>query len=501
MRFANDEKCLSYGTAAAVLLFVVLALVLSLVRAPYTDEALLFSPAFNLITAGHMGTSILDETSAWRDGMSLRNIHRYTYQVMPLHFLMQAAWYKVLGAGLFEMRALSVLWGLVALGSWFVIMHALSQRRALASLTVILLALDGIFLSRASFGRADIISAALGFAALAVYLRARSDRLPLAILGSHALVAAGMFTHPIAMLSGGCLVSLTLYYDWRRLRFRHLALAALPYLVMGSGWGLYILKDPASFAAQFGSNTRGRFLLKTPWSMAAQELGVRYLPVFGLGPNRTPAAFLKMLLLLAFAVGLLGSLCVSGIRRHPGYRALLMMTGVACVGMTVLDGTKQHFYLIHTMPLLTAVLAVWVYWCWTERRFPRWMLAAAVGGFLCLQLSTVAHLVRMDSFHTGYLPVAHSLEPDARAGKLIMADAILAFHLGFTSNIVDDLRLGFYTGKRPDTIVVNDRYAEWFDRIRTREPRVSAYVTRLLENEYRLDYDSGPYRVYRRKAE
>lgn len=482
--------------AAVILLYVVLAVLQSSRRAPFFDEAVLASPALNLITAGHMGTSVLDETSAWREGMSLKGINSRTYQVLPGHFLTQAAWYTVFGFGLFQMRLLSVFWGIIALLAWLVILETLSNR-PVALITMTLLAIDAMFLAAASFGRADMATAALGFAALAVYLRMRDRNLVAAVSISHVLAATAIFTHPTGLLLAISLVMTTLVYDRRSINAKHVVVAALPYLLWASGWGLYILQDPATFAEQFGSNARGRFQWSAPWSLVVSELTGRYLPAFGFAPGGSRFSQIKLVLLIAYAVALAGTLSIRAIRGQPGYRVLLGLTAIQVLGMVFLEGTRQSWYLIHTIPPLTAVLAVWIYWCWSTGGITRTITALCVCGLVGLQLSRVVNVIVADAYHKEYLPVTRFVEADAREGKLVMADTTLAFRLGYRNNLVDDLRLGLRSGKRADTIVVNERYNEWFDIIRHREPETAQYVSALLHDQYHAVYEAGPFKVYR----
>jgi hypothetical protein len=66
-----------------------------------------------------------------------------------------------------------------------------------------------------------------------------------------------------------------------------------------------------------------------------------------------------------------------------------------------------------------------------------------------------------------------------------MGGAELAFELGFDANLIDDFRLGYYSGKRPDFIVANNIYRGWFNRSRTRHPEIHQHIQRLLGASYR----------------
>jgi hypothetical protein len=496
-RFSSSRAVL----AAILIVYVLLAGMLARVQSPYCDEAYLASPAFNLIHHGYMGTSILDETSTWHRGMSLRGINRYTYQVMPLHFLTQAAWYTLTGFGLLQMRWLSILWGLVALISFYLLVRALMGSERAALWVVALVAVDAVFLDAASFGRADMAAAALGFAGLATYMRLEKSRLTLAVLGANCLVAGAVFTHPAAMPAFAGLIFLALFYSFPRIRFYHLPLAALPYLGIAAGWGIYILRAPALFREQFGSNAAGRFsgLLK-PWTLLARELGVRYLPAFGYGPNVSPVARLKLLILTAYVVSILACLLTPALRKQKGCQALLILAGIYVSIMTVLEGTKQTFYLVEIIPLYTAILGVWCWWCWESRTVPRALLGLAIGGLVALQLSRTYHVCRMDTFHSQYLPAVRFLQQESAGSGLIMGPATLAFSSGFDNpRLIDDLRLGYVTHKRPDAIVLDDRYHEWLGLIKESEPQVARYIDDLLGKQYRLAYDQSGYQIYLNK--
>ena len=79
--------------------------------------------------------------------------------------------------------------------------------------------------------------------------------------------------------------------DWRRLRWRHAVVAAIPVAIGGALWASYILQAPELFLAQFSQNASNRFsALLDPWTSIVEELG-RYQFAFGLGAHSaaTPA--------------------------------------------------------------------------------------------------------------------------------------------------------------------------------------------------------------------
>ena len=495
-----------WGVAAGVLiLYLLLALAAAASKRPWSDEGWFASPAYNLVHKGHMGTSILESVEP--RGQQ-KGIDRYTYWIMPLDILAQAAWYKLVGFGLFRMRMLSTAWGLLAVLSWWVITYSLSGDRKLALLTSSIIALDYAFITGASFGRMDMMCAALSFAAFAAYLTLRVKKFTAAILVSHTLVAASGLTHPYGILGFAGLIFLTLYFDRKRLSLRHAALASIPYVIGGIAWGLYILQSPPLFVSQFignataGTNYVGRLDgLTSPLDALKREITLRYLVAFGMGGHSagtSSLASLKMLLLLTYLVGIIGATFTRSIRTHRGFRALLYLTGIYFLILTLVDGQKLSWYLVHMIPLFAALLAVFVMWLWTSTRVPRWLIVAPLALFFSIQLGGTLLKIKQNTYRRSYLPAVSFLKTNANRSSLIMGSTELAFELGFDANLVDDVRLGYYTGKQPDFIVVDEIYEDAFKGVGTQDLVVYQHVRDTLAKKYHPVYDHAYYKIYAR---
>ncbi|MEO8129108.1 MAG: hypothetical protein ABI822_18535 [Bryobacteraceae bacterium] len=466
---------------------------------PWCDEAWFSSPALNLITAGYMGTSVLDPTADFRTN-HIAGIDRYTYWIAPLYPVTQAAWYEVFGFSLFSLRMYSVAWGLVALASLCITLQILSGRRDVALLGTALLAIDFQFLWAASVGRMDMMCIALGHAAFASFLYFRTRNLAIAVLVSQSLVVAAGLTHPMG--AGECLglFFLTLYYDRSRIRIPHVALAAAPYVAGAVGWGLYILKDPALFVSQFGGNAAGRFAAVTsPLETLRLQIFERYLYMYGFAPDTQGFSHVKIVVLIAYAAGVAAALSIRGIREHKGYRALLLLAAVCFPTWMLIDRQIQSFYLVHFVMFLVAIFAVSVSWLWERALLPRWVLAAAVLLVVAVQLGTVGKRIQQNPYRNAYLATTEFLKQQASPSQLVIGSAELAFQLGFHSNVVDDYRLGFRSGKRPDFIVIDkNRYDEWIPLLKEQDPPAYRYATEMMSREFHLLLDRSAYKVYGR---
>ncbi|HEX8130453.1 MAG TPA: glycosyltransferase family 39 protein [Pyrinomonadaceae bacterium] len=475
----------------------------ALTKSPWSDEAWFAQAGLNLATRGEMTTPVLETM-----GTNFKGLERHTYWVMPLHLVTQAGWYKIFGFSLFSMRALSAVFGVLALFAWYVVVRSLSGNRQVALLTFVLLAFDYIFVMAASFGRGDMMSMSLGASGFAAYLYLRERNFARAVLTSQTLVAACGLTHPnggVAFFAG--LLFLTFYFDRARLRWRHLALAAIPYSIGAIGWGAYILQAPSDFVAQFTANasTGGRMSgLTSPLAAIKNEITSRYLTAFGLGahlPGTRGPVWLKSLILLAYVVALAGCLSVRSIRVHRGYRALLILAGIFFVVLTFFDGQKLSFYLVHIVPLYTALLAAFIYWCYSTRFVPAWALALAVCGLLVVQTGGILYRMKLDTYHKSYLAAVTFLKANSNSDTQVMGSAVLGFEFGY-DRVLDDVRFGFRTGKRPHYLVINDVYEDAINHYRAggEGEELARHMNDLLTREYELVYDENLYRIYFRRG-
>lgn len=496
-----------YGIIAVgvVVLYLLLAAGTALSKRPWSDEGWFASPAYNLITNGHMGTSILESVEP--RGQQ-KGINQYTYWIMPLDIVAQAAWYKITGFGIFQMRMLSAMWGLLAAVSLWFIVYLLSGNRNVALLAASITALDYTFITGASFGRMDMMCAALNLTGFAAFLILREKHFAAAVVVSQSFIVASGLTHPYGILGLFGLVFLTLYLDRRRVKLQHIALALIPYVVGAAGWGLYIFQRPDLFVSQFvgnataGGNGGGRLDgLLAPWQAFYREITLRYLVAFGMGGHsagHSSLAKLKVLMLLTYVVGTIGAVAVRSIRNHRGYRAIMILTGLNFLLLTLFDGQKLAWYLVHTIPLFAALLAIFVHWLWTSTHVPRWAIALPLVLFAMLQVGGMAQRIRQREYQKTYGPAVTFLKANVAPSAMIMGSTELAFALGFDSNLVDDVRLGYYTGKRPDFIVVDEIYEDAFVGMGIQNEDVYRHIRDLLANEFHPVYDQGHYKIYAR---
>jgi hypothetical protein len=491
--------------AVTLMVYLVLARWTAVTGYIWDNEAWFASPAFTLLHQGYLGTTIVESKGTWMEG-----IDRHTYWVPPLHGLVQAMWYRLFGFGLLQLRYLSLVADAFVLLAWYGIVAVLSGNRNVALLAMAIPATDTRFLMFAGLGRPDAVCAAFGTLGWLAYLAWREKSLPRAILAGNALTAASCLTHPCGELYATGLLFLTLYFDRGRMGWPNVGLLAAPYAVALSAWGIYILQAPSQFARQILGNIDGigrefsgvnRLAGVASWQGALRGLKGEYTLRYGVpfGRFETNAADrAQLFILLLYTAGVLGCALTPALRKHRGYRALLGLGLLNYVTLGVLDGFKSTGYLTHTLPIAGALLAIYIHFLFTEAR-PAWRPVVA-GAMILFAAVQVTGLWRSFSETPNRWDYGNALAFLRESGSPpdIIAAGEFAFALGFDSGMVDDWRLGYFSGRRPPFIVANIIYRGWLAHSAAIDPAIHAYMVRLLSDEYRVAFQNNTFTIYQR---
>jgi hypothetical protein len=490
----------SHAAILALILTVYLGLGLAtiLTRAPWQDEAWFGSPAYNLAYHGFLGTTILDPASSTWKSVDLTGIDRHTYWVMPLSLLVNAAGFRLFGFGSIQMRLPSLLFGLLFLLTWSSILRRLGAPHEVRIPALLLIAVDYHFQMQAADGRMDAMTIGLGYAAIASYLILRKQGLVKAVAVSQTLAAAGFFTHPNGALPALLLICTAVYMDRAKLRAALLPAAALPYFVIGAAWGVYIAQAPADFRAQFLGNAadRGPTFL-TPIEALRMEIVHRYMANFGMAEWTSPSGRLNVMPLLLLLAGTAACFGIAEIRRHPGYRLILIWTAITAVYLTWFEGLKTHFYLLYITPLYSVMGAIAAHWLWTHRSRWRIPVASAVVLLVLLHAGRTLIIARRNPKAAAFLPAVRYIQDHFAPTTFLMGNGGLLFGLGPAWNLLDDFRLGYNSGKRPEVIVVEEVWEDRILMLKEQHPEIWQHVRSTLAG-YREVYNEHGYRILTR---
>jgi hypothetical protein len=480
----------------AVLLYAALLCSNAATRKPWNDEAMSADAGFNLAFKGNDGVAFYDDQH-----FGLLGTDKHSYYIFPFQLCILALWYHVVPFTLFSTRVLSMLWTGAMLFGLYHTIRKLVGDSAVAFLAVALTAFDYQIMTAASFGRYDTMVAALGLCGYGAFLALHERSLKWAILVSNAMVAAAGATHPNGIIYFAGLWFLILYYDRRRIAWRELGAAALPYAIGGAIWAAYIFQDFGSFRAQLTENSAGRIGLLHPWQELVLEFQRRIIPVYGLGAHSaghdSPIVRLKVVGLIALVFGLVVCALTPAIRRNRKYAPFFYLTGIHWFLVTFSETTKFVYYLVHLLPLLSGVLAIALAYLWRTRGLPRLVLAGGVAALVLVNTGGILAKVRLNDYGEAYLPAVQFVKEHAQPGDEIFTVCSFGFGYGFDKKIVDDESLGYYSGKRPPYIVMEEIFDDRYNLMKTYTPEKYRHVTDML-GSYKLVYHNSEYRVYER---
>jgi hypothetical protein len=187
------------------------------------------------------------------------------------------------------------------------------------------------------------------------------------------------------------------------------------------------------------------------------------------------------------------------LRRNRNFRALLILTTIYFVVMSLLDGQKLAVYLVYIVPFYSALLSIWIYRLWEKRLLPLPVLILGVSGFLLLQTGGIALRIKQNTYGNYYLPAMEFLNRNAADDELIMGGAEVRFALKPSANHITDGTFAYNTGKRPKYIVYDPGVEDSWKDSKIYFPEFYEYLPRLLEEEYRIAYENTAFKIYVRR--
>jgi hypothetical protein len=181
------------------------------------------------------------------------------------------------------------------------------------------------------------------------------------------------------------------------------------------------------------------------------------------------------------------------LRQPREAKILLLLAGTTCFILCFLEGLKTRVYLVHIVPLLAALATLWML-DWTRQR-PAWR-PWFVGAFLLVQILTVASTLWIDPYHTEYRATVDYLKQNAAPDDLIMASGEFGFDFGFEGQVTDDVRLGFYSGRRPRYYVAGFWYRTWIEKAQHVEPATYRHIQAELAAHCHDAFRNSGYTIY-----
>lgn len=471
---------------AAGLAFLSLAIAYARVAPPNSNEAWFADAGRNLWLHGRLATTILSGQGTWLDG-----VDRHTYWIMPLHPMLQSVWYALVGFGLLELRLLSVFAGLGLVLAWYSIARRFLESQGAVWAALLILAVDARMVLICSNGRMDALCAMLGALGLCSYLALRESRPAVAVFVGHTCVALSGLTHPCGAIYAFDLLLLQWWFG----DLRRIVPTGAPYVILGVPMLAWIGQDWQSFYSQFTGNVSGlageysgdgRFSAwRQPWFGLEGEISNRYL--------RAAGGMFGSITMWVYLAGLVW-MAVRPSLRQRGTTKLLCLLATAQFGFFWwLEGLKLANYTVHTIPALLLLTIV------AGRDLlgaSRPLLVGAASLVVVLNGLAIRENYVYAQSNDRQAPVRRLLSEFG--GRQITAPAEFAFALGFDGQLVDDYRLGYYTGRRPDVFAMNEWQQLWLRNANRTEANVVRAIEQRLREDYVEVYRNPSYALWRR---
>lgn len=307
--------------------------------APFVDEAWNASRALGLLRTGRAFGDL--------DAGVFERFDGYWTYFPWLGTAIHASAIWAFGLSLFSVRLVSLVFGLALLVAVFAIGNRLGGVRQ--GLTVVLLtALSQAYLLTSHLARHDIIVAALGFGAVALYFTDEARGFSIKSVLSGLTVGLALDIHPNAVIFGPTVAALYLLdHGWAFLREKRFwgfvagGMAGVAYFA-----AIHVLPYPRTYA-----------LLSSTFAGAWHQP-----PLFTLNPGVWLESFLRLLGLIAWGEDfrillLVGAILLVLLRRSSSDRRQLVLFGALFFSFAAIILFKQTWYVILVSPAADLLIA------------------------------------------------------------------------------------------------------------------------------------------------
>jgi len=187
---------------------------------------------------------------------------------------------------------------------------------------------------------------------------------------------------------------------------------------------------------------------------------------------------------------------LSRTERYMSSKIVFGLIAVVFLFLTFGEGQRGAVYLIHAMPLYGSILAFFIEWVLSRSRTTVSIAAVGVAGFLALQAGGAALRASENTYGRRYDPAMTYVRERSRPDELVMGSVACAFGVGLDRGLLSDNLLGYYSGKVPDWVIVDDFFRESFGIDALRRPCIFRHVQDVLQ-QYDKVFDRDGVEVYR----
>ena len=490
------------------LILIILSVSMIFTIMPWGDEAYVANESFNLLAKGY-----LTNTLGISNGSFDNSVGTLSYSQVPLYFLAQALFFKMFGIGLFQIRFLSLLFGLLGLGAIYYILRKILKNNILIFFTLLLVSVNLYYVQSSSIARTDMMSSALSLIAFAVYLNLREKKFWLSILLSNIFICLSGLTHPVGIAGFFSLIFLILYLDQKKVNYKIVLIALIPYLLGGISWGLYIFRNLSIFTTQFGGRIKDPGEGNILTSIYGEFLYRYFLNSYGILPESfTLFNILKLVMkLLVIAFYFVNFILGAFLLKEKKTKAIWWILLIYFLVLMIIFWNKSAVYLVWINPLFLIILA-FNYQIINKKKFFKIIYILFFVLIIFVSGMGVINIVQRNDYKNAYIADLDEFNNNYYKGGLIYGHSTIAFYYDFNDKILrDDSGLGYDTGVLADYIAVDTRYKilysssddtnfKSYKEAKSYYPKeIRDYVNKTLNEKYIKLFEGKEFTFYKKK--
>lgn len=156
----------------------------------------------------------------------------------------------------------------------------------------------------------------------------------------------------------------------------------------------------------------------------------------------------------------------------------------------------MSYYLIHITPVFAILSAVVLYHLSLQHGWMRVVSVVCCVALCGIQTGGILLVVKQHIQSNDYALIVAAVRKEAPNGGVIIGTSALFWGLPGQYRIIDDFRLGYYSKRSADLIVISPFYS-FLENAPGLGWETGAFVKRRL-SEYRLVYSNGQYLLFKR---
>jgi len=480
------------------LILIAITTILIFTNIPWSDEGWVAASSANLVNKGILANTICVSQETFKINYPMY----LELSQPPVYFLAQALVFKLFGIGLFQIRFLSLFWGIIGLIAIYLLLKKLIKDKLIIFISLILASTNLYYIRASSLARTDIMASSLSLVALAIFINLREKKFTFAVILSNIFICLSGLTHPVGVAGLVALIFLILYLDRSKVNLKIVLLALCPYIVGGISWGIYVIPNINEFIYQFGGHVSGAGFHSgggNIFKRIIDEFVYRYfLFSYGIMPdNFTIFNILKLLLKIsAVSFYFINFFIAAFIIKSKKLKLLWWILLIYISTMAIIISNKAAAYLVWTMPFFAIVVSL-VFYKIKKKIFLKITYILFIILVIFVSCSGVFNIIRKNDYKDKYIADLKEFDENYYEGGLIYANTITCFYYGFDNNIIrDDIYLGYYTGVLPDYIAVESRYKGDFVNF---ENDLKKYISSMLNEKFEKIYKGKLYTFYKKR--